>query len=75
MANDIATEKKAILLSTCGAETYQLIRSLVAPQKPTEKSLSDINIQLVTDHHTPPPSAIVQRFRCRYQKHLPKYQY
>ena len=64
MANDIATDdkKKAILLSTCGAETYQLIRSLVAPQKPTEKSLSDI-IQLVRDHHTPPPSAIVQRFR------------
>ena len=41
------------MLSTCGAETYQLIRSLVAPQKPTEKSLSDI-IQ---------SSAIVQQFR------------
>ena len=62
-ANDIATDDKqrAILLSTCGAETYQLIRSLVAPQKPTDKSLRDI-IQLVRDHHTPPPSAIVQRF-------------
>ena len=55
-------KKKAILLSTCGAETYQLIRSLVAPQKPTEKPLSDI-VQLVRDHHSPPPSAIVQRFR------------
>ena len=64
MANDIATDdkKKAILLSTCGAETYQLIWSLVALQKPTEKYLSDI-VQLVRDHHTPPPSAIVQRFR------------
>ena len=63
MANDITTDdkKKAILLSTCGAETYQLIRSLVALQKLTEKSLSDI-VQLVRDHHTPPPSAIVQRF-------------
>ena len=63
-ANDIATDdkKRAILLSTCGAETYQLIRSLVAPQKPTDKSLTDI-ITLVKDHHTPPPSAIVQRFR------------
>ena len=63
-ANDIATDDKqrAILLSTCGAETYQLIRSLVAPQKPTDKPLRDI-IQLVRDHHTPPPSAIVQRFR------------
>ena len=62
-ANDIATDnkKRAILLSTCGAETYQLIRSLVALQKPTDKSLTDI-ITLVRDHHTPPPSAIVQRF-------------
>jgi len=51
MENDIATNKKAILLNTCGAETYQLIRSLVTPQKPTEKSLSDI-IQLVRVNHT-----------------------
>ena len=43
MANDTAIDdkKKAILLNTCGAETYQLIQSLVAPQKPTEKSLSN----------------------------------
>ena len=63
-ANYIATDdkKKAILLSNCGAETYQLIQSRVALQKPMEKSLSDI-IQLVRDHHTPPPSAIEQRFR------------
>ena len=52
----IATDAKqrAILLCTCRAETYQLIRSLMAPQKLMDKSLRDI-IQLVRDHHTPPP--------------------
>ena len=39
-AKDIksAEKKKAILLGVVGAETYQLIRSLVAPEKPKEKT-------------------------------------
>ena len=38
-ANEIeeAAKQKAVLLSVVGAETYQLMRSLTAPQKPTEK--------------------------------------
>ncbi len=38
-ANDVeAIEKKrAILLSGCGAPTYKLIHSLVAPGKPSDK--------------------------------------
>jgi len=62
-ANDIATDDKK------RAETYQLIRSLVAPQKPTDKSLTDI-ITMGRDHHTPPPSAIVQR--CRFHSRTQK---
>ena len=53
--------RRAILLSCCGAATYQLIRNLVSPAKPTEKSFEQL-VQLVTDHHQPPPSEIVQRF-------------
>ena len=61
IANDIESsdKKKAILLSVVGAETYQLIRSLVAPAKPKEKTL----VKLVQEHHQPIPSAIVQRYK------------
>ena len=71
MANDIesADKKKAILLSVVGAETYQLIRSLVAPAKPKEKTFDEL-VKLVQDHHQPIPSAIVQwyKFNSRTQQ-------
>lgn len=62
-ANDVddAGKQRAILLSVCGATTYQLIRNLVAPAKPVDKSFSEL-VTLVKDHHTPPPSVTVQRF-------------
>ena len=64
LANDVAdgAKQRAVLLSVCGAGTYQLIRNLVAPDKPTDKSFAAI-VKLVQDHYTPPPSAIVQRFK------------
>ena len=64
IANDIesADKKKAILLSVVGAETYQLIRSLVAPAKPKEKTFDEL-VKLVREHHQPIPSAIVQRYK------------
>ena len=64
LANDVedAGKQRAILLSVCGAATYRLIRNLVAPDKPTDKSFAAI-VKLVQDHYTPPPSVIVQRFK------------
>ncbi len=62
-ANDIVTEKKqqAILLSVCGAETYKLIRDLVAPTKPTEKTFAEL-VKIVMNHHQPLLPIIVQQF-------------
>ena len=62
-ANEItdATKQRAIFLSVCGAATYQLIRSLVAPKMPTDSSFAEL-VKLVADHNTPLPSEIVQRF-------------
>ena len=62
-ANEVtdAGKQRAILLSVCGAPIYQLIRNLVAPQKPTEKSFAEI-VKLMSDHYQPKPSPIVQRF-------------
>ena len=62
ITEDAAEKKRAILLSVCGAATYQLIRNLSAPEKPTEKSFAAL-VKLVQDHHQPPPSKIVQRFK------------
>ena len=65
IANGIGTDAddkhKAILLSGCGASTYQLIRSLVAPAKPPEKTFAEL-VKVVQDHHQLRPSIIVQRF-------------
>ena len=58
-ANDVtdAGKQRAILLSVCGAPTYQLIRNLVAPQRPIEKSFAEI-VKLMSDHYQPKPSPI-----------------
>ena len=63
-ANDIdASEKqRAILLSVCGGKMYKLIRDLVAPALPKEKTYKEIT-DLVKAHKNPVPSAILQRFR------------
>ena len=63
-ANDVkdAGKQRAILLSVCGPTSYQLIRNLVAPNKPTEKTFAEI-CSAVKDHHHPKPSAIVRRFQ------------
>ena len=52
IANDIKEEKRrAFLLSVRGPSLYQLIKDLVAPDKPSERSFEN-----------PRPSTIVQRF-------------
>ena len=62
--NDIvaAEKKQAILLSSCGVDTYQLIRNVVAPEKPTARTFDQL-VELVQRHHNPRPSVIMQRFR------------
>ena len=58
---DQAEKRRAILLSVCGPTAYQLIRNLVSPAKPTEKSFAQL-VELVREHQQPTPSFIVQRF-------------
>jgi hypothetical protein len=63
LANDVVSEEKkwAILLSNCGPQTYQLLKNLVAPEKPAKKSFKD-KVKALADHYHPKPSIIVQRF-------------
>ena len=64
LANDVneAQKKRAILLSVVGDKTYKLIRDLVAPDKPTDKSYQEL-VDLLTSHLDPKPSVIVERFK------------
>ena len=58
-ANEITDngKKRAVLLSSCGAKTYKLIRNLVAPGKPTDKSFAEL-INIVKNHLNPRPSSM-----------------
>ena len=68
-ANEItdAAKQRSIFLVSVGAK---IIRSLVAPRDPKEKSYVDL-AKLVQDHHKPKSSATVERFkfntRCQQQ--------
>ena len=53
-----------------GAKTYKLVRSLVAPEDPKDKSYEDL-AKLLQDHFMPKPSAIVQRFRFNARSQQP----
>ena len=54
VANDITTaaKKRAVLLSSCGTATYKTIRSVVAPDKPTEVAFADLTKKL-REHFSP----------------------
>ena len=64
VANDIdsAAKKRAILLSSCGTAAYKTIRSILAPQKPTEVEYAEL-VKQVKQHYVPKPSEIIQRHK------------
>ena len=57
-----ADKKRAVFLSVVGPATYKLLRSLVSPKKPGEKSYDEL-VQVLTAHYNPTPSETVQRFK------------
>ena len=70
-ANEITDlAKRSIFLVSVGAKTYKLIRSLVTPADPKDKSYEEL-AKLVQDHYMPKPSAIVQRFKFNTRSQQP----
>ena len=63
-ANDVADvqEKRAILLTFCGMETYQLFKGLTAPAKPVEKTFNEL-VTLMINHENPKRNPIAERFQ------------
>ena len=60
--NDVndAEKKRAILLTSCGIETYRLFKGLTAPAKPVEKTFNELVI-LMTNHENPKRNPILLR--------------
>ena len=69
-ANDVesADKNRAILLSVCGPTTYKLIRNILAPVKPTERTFTQL-VEVVEQHRK--PSVIVQRYNFNTRKQQP----
>uniref|UniRef100_A0A1A7YSF0 Gypsy retrotransposon integrase-like protein 1 n=2 Tax=Iconisemion striatum TaxID=60296 RepID=A0A1A7YSF0_9TELE len=63
-ANEIndGEKQRAILLSVVGASTYSLMRNLLSPIKPKEKTYDEL-VTLLKNHFDPKPSEIVQRYK------------
>ena len=53
---------QCMFLSIIGPTTYKLLSSMIAPDKPGEKSYEDL-VKVLKEHHNPTPSEIVQRYK------------
>ena len=72
IVNDIKDDKKktAILLSVIGASTYALLKNLVSPVCPSEKSFKEIN-EVLKNHFEPAVLVIAQRFKFHKREQQP----
>ena len=62
-ANEVADERKvAVLLTVIGPKVYGVLKSLLSPTAPKDKSLKDL-VDVLKSHYDPKPSVIAERFR------------
>ena len=60
--NEVAEERKVpVLLTVIGPKVYTLLRGLLAPTLPKEKSYADLE-KALTDHYEPKHLIIAERF-------------
>ena len=70
-ANDIVGEKQStVFLSVIGRKTYALLRNLVAPDLPQDKTLPDI-LAALQNQFEPKPLVIAQHFHFHRRNQLP----
>ena len=66
-ANDLtgdgnAEKRRVIFLIVVGKHTYDILRSLLTPDKPSTKTFEEL-MKVLSEHFSPPPSEVLQRFR------------
>lgn len=73
IANDIeeAEKQRAVLLSCVGAQTYSLMRNLLSPAKPKDRSYVEL-VELLNNHFHPKPNEIVQRWKFNTRNRKPE---
>ncbi len=57
-----AVKRKATFLSVVGRNAYNLLRSLLAPTKPTDKTFQEL-VKTLSTHYSPASTEVMQRFR------------
>ena len=62
IGDEHVARRKAIFLTSVGASTYSLLRTLVRPRQPQDLELDDI-IQQLRNHYEPKKIVIAERFR------------
>ena len=62
VANEISSRKQVpIFLNSVGAKVYGLLRSLVAPDDPKDKSMADL-VEVLQSHYEPKRNVVAERF-------------
>ena len=62
VVNDIPADKKVpVFLNSVGGTAYGVLRNLVAPNNPMDKTFDEI-IAKLTEHYDPKPLIIVERY-------------
>lgn len=73
VANDINTmdKKRALLLTLCGPETYEVVRALVAPRRPGDVEFDEL-VTILGARFDPRPSELHSRFKFQRRDQLPE---
>ncbi|XP_077508775.1 uncharacterized protein LOC144120249 [Amblyomma americanum] len=67
-ANEVSEAKKlSVFLTVLGAEAYEVLKNLVVPALPGEKTFAEIKI-LLKNHYSPQTSVIAER--CRFNRRV-----
>ncbi|XP_040074782.3 uncharacterized protein LOC120846941 [Ixodes scapularis] len=67
-ANDIKPEKKlAVFLTVIGPRAYEVLKSLVVPAVPGDKSFKEVKV-LLKNHYSPKSSVIAER--CKFNRRV-----
>lgn len=71
IANNIAADKKVlVLLSVINGKIYTLLGSLLAPEKPKDKTFEQLS-NVVQKHLEPKPVVIIQKFHLYRRSQAP----
>ena len=72
LANGVteAAKKHSILLTVCGAPTFQLLRSLVQPKELSAVTYTEL-LAVLESHYDPAPLTIVQLYRFQTRNRQP----